>query len=319
MPLPLYGLPKQHYHHHHQIIAPTADRVFYASPPHHVPQNVYSALGGNNERLIFSSNHHHHHRDSSNNPTAAAATAVFNIPRKVIPLPVSKRSRTLPDAEQDSRPHSYHHHHDAQHQFSHAHPEYSTPSISPPRMQPHSHDTRPGTMKVNPASGLLDPCHICHRKPTRKSDLDSFADCMGCGQRTCYVCIRQCQGWLVGGSSPTTEDGRPPPQPDTSEQQQQEDLSASFTMRDVDDDIIDDQASPTIESQRRPSPGRRVQNNTNNKNGTGPGDPGPGDPRPDEGWSGRGHREVICSGCCVERGSEGDVVCLGCLAGMEGV
>ena len=86
-------------------------------------------------------------------------------------------------------------------------------------------------------------------------------------------------------------------------------------MRDVDDDIIDDQASPTIESQRRPSPGRRVQDNNNsNKNGT-----GPGDPRPDEGWSGRGHREVICSGCCVERGSEGDVVCLGCLAGMEGV
>lgn len=36
------------------------------------------------------------------------------------------------------------------------------------------------------------------------------------------------------------------------------------------------------------------------------------------GWTGRGHRDMICSRCCVERGSYGDVVCLGCLAWMEG-
>ena len=26
-----------------------------------------------------------------------------------------------------------------------------------------------------------------------------------------------------------------------------------------------------------------------------------------------GHRQMVCSGCCVERGVDGDVVCLGCL------
>lgn len=36
------------------------------------------------------------------------------------------------------------------------------------------------------------------------------------------------------------------------------------------------------------------------------------------GWSGGGHRGVICSRCCVESGGEGDVICLGCLAGMKG-
>ncbi|KAF3768935.1 hypothetical protein M406DRAFT_344868 [Cryphonectria parasitica EP155] len=41
----------------------------------------------------------------------------------------------------------------------------------------------------------LSPCHICHRRPTKKTELDSFADCEGCGERTCYVCIRECLGW----------------------------------------------------------------------------------------------------------------------------
>ncbi|KAK2072664.1 hypothetical protein P8C59_007002 [Phyllachora maydis] len=41
----------------------------------------------------------------------------------------------------------------------------------------------------------LSRCHTCHRKPTKKSDLDDFADCESCGQRTCFICIRQCSGW----------------------------------------------------------------------------------------------------------------------------
>ncbi|TEY66806.1 hypothetical protein BOTCAL_0131g00170 [Botryotinia calthae] len=38
-----------------------------------------------------------------------------------------------------------------------------------------------------------------------------------------------------------------------------------------------------------------------------------------EGWGEKGmtHRGMICSRCCVERGTEGDVLCLGCLR-MEG-
>jgi hypothetical protein len=38
-----------------------------------------------------------------------------------------------------------------------------------------------------------------------------------------------------------------------------------------------------------------------------------------EEWVERGieHRGVVCSRCCVERGEEGEVICLGCLR-MEG-
>jgi hypothetical protein len=32
-----------------------------------------------------------------------------------------------------------------------------------------------------------------------------------------------------------------------------------------------------------------------------------------------GHRERICSRCCVERGAEGDVWCLGCLRTEDGM
>ncbi|EPE31525.1 hypothetical protein GLAREA_12281 [Glarea lozoyensis ATCC 20868] len=49
----------------------------------------------------------------------------------------------------------------------------------------------------------LSPCHICRRKPTSKHELDGFADCEGCGERTCYVCIRECLG---SGSAFTDED-----------------------------------------------------------------------------------------------------------------
>jgi hypothetical protein len=36
------------------------------------------------------------------------------------------------------------------------------------------------------------------------------------------------------------------------------------------------------------------------------------------GWAKGGHRKMICSRCCVERGPDGDVVCLGCLPFVEG-
>ena len=266
--VPLYGFSKQQQHHHHHVV-PTADGVFYASSPQHHnshPSNLYSTLGGSGERLIFANN-----RDSG------APATVYNIPRKVIPLPVSKRSRTLPEAH------------------------------STQQTRPHDTEARPGLCRSVTASGLLDPCHICHRKPTKKSDLDSFADCMGCGQRTCFVCIRQCQGWLAGGSPTSPGGGRAPPQHhsehqrqgrDAEDRHQQQDLTTSFTMHDVDDDDNRDEDGD-VDSRTSP---HRTENDTG----------------PDSGWSGRGHREVICSGCCVERGSEGDVVCLGCLAGMEG-
>lgn len=98
---------------------------------------------------------------------------------------------------------------------------------------------------------VTTPCHICHRKPRRKCDLDALAYCEGCGERTCFVCLRACPGLM---------------------------------------DIEDPEgaaAASTSEPTEQPQP-----------------------------WSttSHGHRRTVCSRCCIERGEEGDVVCLGCIA-----
>lgn len=224
-----------------------------------------------NDRLVF-------HPASSNR-----SSFFSNVPRKIIPLPVNKRARVYKEGDDEqldlinhAHPHAHPRpqlSHQQQLYFSHAHPDAWTPPMSP---QPW--DARPA-----PRAAVLSPCHICRRKPTRKSDLDSYADCLGCGRRTCFVCIRECQGWL----STSSDRG--------SEVAQKQDLSASFTMHDVDDDG---------QEQELYSDGTKAD--------------GKGCGQQEEGWRGRGHRSMICSQCCVERGSEGDVVCLGCLAGMEG-
>ncbi|KAI1661473.1 hypothetical protein F4813DRAFT_230475 [Daldinia decipiens] len=215
----------------------------------HESTNLLSAIN-NNERFIF--------------PTSArGASSLLNMPRKMIPLPVNKRVRLVND--NDGHLHSHN-------SYSHAHPESPVPIPSP------QHTKLGICLKTGQSSSqsLLSPCHICHRKPTKKSDLDSFADCLGCGQRSCFVCLRACRDWLA------------------SSEEDDDSLSASFTMQDVDD--ITPESSPEASQKQRKG------------GGTGP----------DSSWVGRGHRELICSRCCVERGPEGDVVCLGCLAGMEG-
>ena len=40
---------------------------------------------------------------------------------------------------------------------------------------------------------VLRPCHICHRRPRTRDAIESYADCTACGQRTCYICLRQCE------------------------------------------------------------------------------------------------------------------------------
>jgi len=40
---------------------------------------------------------------------------------------------------------------------------------------------------------LLTPCHICHKAPRLKKDLEGYAGCGRCEQRTCYICIRRCE------------------------------------------------------------------------------------------------------------------------------
>ena len=212
--------------------------------------------------------------------------------RKIVPLPSGKRQRTTVDidAETDDEPmqrspsgsppqkHEPHHH-----QRQHPHPQTKSTSQTYPDAK-----TRPPTPTAAP--GLMSRCHVCSRKPTKKSDLDSFADCQGCGQRTCYVCIRECLGWgpniensaAASASASASASAIPTPTLPTTPLEEGE---TSFTMLDADAEEAD-------------RPQKR---------------------QPEHGWTrGGGHRQVVCSGCCVERGQDGEVVCLGCLPFVEG-
>lgn len=154
----------------------------------------------------------------------------------------------------------------------------------------------------------LSPCHICHRKPTKKTELDSYADCEGCGERTCYVCIRECLGWKGTPTSATTHDvihdnhddeilmkddhdygqdeNRKADEDNEDADGGQGDLDQSFSMED---------APWTQEANPSQGQDRTKRGGTWGKGG------------------GRGHRGRICSQCCVEDGPEGEVICLGCL------
>jgi hypothetical protein len=225
-----------------------------------------SSSFNNNDRLVF------HHAS----PNRGVPSTVFSVQRKILPLSSSKRVRVSEHDENEAREVVSPYEETKNNDFSHGHPDHHSTSLTSASTQP-----RPVAARTT-STALLSPCHICHRKPTKKSDLDSFAECLGCGQRTCYVCIRQCQGWLQNSS--TNEEPL----------QISQDLSASFTMHDVDDEVEE-----VIENQAKPD---KTRGHTSEGGG--------------QGWSGSGHRSVVCSRCCVERGSEGDVVCLGCLAGI---
>lgn len=161
----------------------------------------------------------------------------------------------------------------------------------------HNHTRSPSASKLAPrtttTTNLLAPCHICHRKPTKKTELDSYADCQGCGERTCYVCMRECLGWgttsrdrhgldkeiLMRDEDFNGEGGESDPGNDH-----------SFNMEDApaEEDTHLDHGSPEAD--------HRIREGTWVKEG------------------GTGHRGRICSQCCVEKGMEGEVTCLGCLA-----
>lgn len=133
----------------------------------------------------------------------------------------------------------------------------ASPDVTP------SHRRRTSSQQQQKSGPInLSPCHICHRRPTKKSDLDSYAECQGCGQRTCFICIREC----YGGSNEQEQDAAIASQ-----------MSRSFCMEDADAEDAN------------------------------------------SGWDARGHQAVVCSRCCVERGAEGEVICLGCLSGTTPV
>ncbi|OAA82517.1 hypothetical protein LEL_02062 [Akanthomyces lecanii RCEF 1005] len=130
------------------------------------------------------------------------------------------------------------------------------------------------------------PCHICHRRPTKKSDLDSFAQCEGCRAQTCFVCIRQCHGRRGDTASVLSE---------------QEALSRSFHMEDA-------AADDACDLDGRTPPAQPPQEQTREQYREG---------AAQKSWAAGGHCSVVCSRCCVEKGPEGEAVCLGCLFGAE--
>ncbi|EFZ00380.1 hypothetical protein X797_003977 [Metarhizium robertsii] len=203
----------------------------------------------------------------------------FSAARKILPLSSSKRARIT--HEDDSL------HHDSPSSL------VQTQRRRPSQQKVFQDQTGLGNrVPVAPSAALLAPCYICHRRPTKKSDLDSFAECQGCGERACFVCIRECHGWNADD--------------DMSVLSEQEVLSRSFHMDDADD----------MESEPRDGHhGHPGDGNSNTRQLYGHYQE---EEKDSKGWAASGHRSVVCSRCCVERGREGEVVCLGCLSGMPG-
>jgi len=61
-----------------------------------------------------------------------------------------------------------------------------------PKLPARAH-TEPSTSQSISTPPLLTPCHVCHKAPRLKKDLEAYEDCWRCDERTCYICIRQCQ------------------------------------------------------------------------------------------------------------------------------
>ncbi|KAJ5689804.1 hypothetical protein N7462_004196 [Penicillium macrosclerotiorum] len=71
-----------------------------------------------------------------------------------------------------------------------------SPPVSPKTVLPLSY---PST-----SPSALRPCHICHRRPTTRQVLDAYADCDLCGERACFICLRQCDAIECPGSFPAS-------------------------------------------------------------------------------------------------------------------
>lgn len=140
----------------------------------------------------------------------------------------------------------------------------------------------------------LSPCHICHRKPSERKELDGYAHCEGCGRRTCYVCIRQCEGLSID-----------------------RDRDRYFGSQEVfGEDCSYDALAFSIQGDEMCFERGR----TDGRDGGYHADvdekiPGVGAWERDHIL---GHRAKVCSRCCVERGTEGEVWCLGCMRAEEG-
>ncbi|KAK2759024.1 hypothetical protein FQN54_003123 [Arachnomyces sp. PD_36] len=73
-------------------------------------------------------------------------------------------------------------------------PQYPTQPLQPYLGEQHHPPLQTSGISLPPPAPLLRPCHICHRRPTTRALLDAYADCELCGERTCYICLRECNG-----------------------------------------------------------------------------------------------------------------------------
>ncbi|KAL4887905.1 hypothetical protein BDV59DRAFT_196905 [Aspergillus ambiguus] len=88
----------------------------------------------------------------------------------------------------------------------------SSPPISPKTLVPTPY---PLQQNYCTSASCLRPCHICHRRPTTREVLDAYADCDLCGERSCYICLRQCDDLdCVGSINPIVEMTLSTDQPD---------------------------------------------------------------------------------------------------------
>ena len=248
---------------------PLLDGDAAAGGPHQ--QNVVVTLKHGGDRALY-----HAEPAAADDGLNAAA---FLVNRRILPL--AKRIRVDDDRPDEHRdrprtgsPGS------RQHRTDGLALQHTTANAGRP--QQHHHQQQQQQQHHHPggrtAPAVLSPCHICHRRPTKKSDLDSFADCQGCGKRSCFVCIRQCLGWRPGDHG-----------------------------RDAGGMLLGDLPSSAMEDVGGENDGARPRG-------------GPGQRTGKDAWAagGSGHRQMVCSRCCVERGADGDVVCLGCLPFIEG-
>jgi hypothetical protein len=65
---------------------------------------------------------------------------------------------------------------------------------------PSAADTKGEKEHVQPEINQT-PCHACKRHPRMLTQLSLWMDCTRCGERTCYICIRNCEAQLELGCS----------------------------------------------------------------------------------------------------------------------
>lgn len=84
-----------------------------------------------------------------------------------------------------------------------------SPPVSPKTIVPISHASQPHQPQRQQSAcpTVMRPCHICYRRPTTWEVLDAYANCSLCGERACYICLRQCDSPVCCGAIEGSADG----------------------------------------------------------------------------------------------------------------